>query len=202
MALKKSKPRKILPAPDLNITSLMDVLTTLIFFIVMMASFNNLMTIPATPLHSGKPADSSENRPTFTLKIAVLSDTVIKMFVGPTQELDVINRAQFDKYMRSQFTGTPQTGYNRVISTKDKSALFPKLQGVLSKIKESFPSETKAVVAFGDQVSYQTTVDALAGVRSLAPGQTAVPVKAIPGKADLTRVLFPEVIISEWSEEK
>lgn len=199
MALKKSKPKKTLPSPDVNITSLMDVLTTLIFFIIMMASFNNFLSVPASPLHSGKPSEA-EQKPVFTLKIAVVSDTTAKIFIGPTQELDVTERGQFEKYMRAQFSNNG-AGHTRTVTEKSKEKLLSKLQDILSKIKESFPNETRAVVAFTNRITYQTTIDAISAVRSLAPDKSAVQLNSGLGQSAKTRVLFPEVIISEWSEE-
>ena len=179
----------------------MDVLTTLIFFIVMMASFNHLFALPSTPLSSGKPSQADQ-KPTFTLKIAVLSDHMAKLFLGPTASLDVSDRAAFTRYMHSRFSGSPQSGYNRVVYAKSEKVLLSHLQDILSIIKKSFPLETKAVVAFSDKVTYQSTIDVLSAVRSLADDKQAVQVKAGRSIASATRVLFPEVIISEWSEGK
>lgn len=200
MALKKRKVRNELPTPEMNITSLMDVLTTLIFFIVMMAGFNQTFVLQATPLTSGKPTNT-EQKPVFTLKVAVLSETTARLWLGPVEGLSPVKMPELEAFLKSRFSGNSTIGFSRALVEKDSAKLLRSLQEILAKIKISFPHETKAVVAFADRVSYQTTVNVISSVRSIPRQKPPVETVNLLGKKELTRVLFPELIISEWSEE-
>jgi len=199
MALRKRKIKKELPAPEINITSLMDVLTTLIFFIIMMANFNQFMVLNANPLQTGKNSET-DKKPVFTLKVAIIDDRTAKLWLGPIAQLPMVNPEQNVKYLKSRFSGSVQTGFNRIIKEPSSEKLLSTLQDVLSYIKKAFPHETKAVVAFTDRIEYQLTIDVIAAVRSLSEDKTALEVVNLLGKKENTKVLFPEIIVAEWSE--
>jgi hypothetical protein len=176
----------------------MDVLTLLIFFIVMMSSVDKLVTVPANPLQSGK-ADAA-SQPTFALKVTVLGDNAIKVYLGPVNTLDIQNRGALAAYLKKEFKGSDAGGFEAKLVEKDKEALLTRLRGVLLHLKASFPHEMRAVVAFGGKVKYQTSIDTLAAVRSLPESGAPISID-VGGKQVLTRVLFPSVVVAEWSEE-
>lgn len=199
MGLIRKKMRKInLPHGELNIVSLMDVLTTLIFFIIMMAGFGDYFSIPTKPLEMGIPQKNKQA--TFSLKVTILSAQKIAIWVGPIKELKVQSIDDLNDLIHSSFVGNERRGYRREITNSDSSALLKDIQQVLINLKKIFPYEMKAVVAIGSKVNFQDTVETISKVRTLASEEEPIVLKNPLGKEERTRILFPEVIISEWDD--
>jgi hypothetical protein len=71
------------------------------------------------------------------------------------------------------------------------------LRNTLAFIKKAFPHDTKVVLAVNDAVNYQSVVTAMVSLRSLEETEDAITVKTLIGHTEKTKVLFPEVILSE-----
>jgi biopolymer transport protein ExbD len=199
MGLIHKKMRKIhLPTGELNIVSLMDVMTTLIFFIIMMAGFGDFFSIPANPLEMGTP--QKEKKPVFTLKVTVMSDQKIAVWVGPIKDLKVENKDELKELLHTSFMGNEYRGYRREITHTDNTELLKEVQKVLINLKKLFPNEMKAVVAIGGKVKYQGSVDTISTIRTLASEAEPLLLKNLLGKEEKTRVLFPEIVLSEWDD--
>lgn len=199
MGLIHRKMRKInLPHGELNIVSLMDVLTTLIFFIIMMAGFGDFFSIPANPLEMGIPP--KEKTPTFTLKVTAMSDNKISIWLGPVKDLKVQNQEELNELIHNSFKGSEKRGYTREITHTDNTEVLKETQKTLISLKKLFPYEMKAVVSIGSKVKYQGSVDTISKVRTLASEEEPIVLKNALGKEEKTRVLFPEIILSEWDD--
>lgn len=202
MALKYQRMRKIqLPNGELNITSLMDILTTLIFFIVLLAGFNRFFDIPANPLSMGSTA-STEKKATFTLEVTVERPTELKIYLGPVNGLTIADETSLRGYLRSRFSGSESVGYSRTVANSNPAEMMNTLRQILIRIKQSFPNQFKAVVAFGGNVSYQTMIDTISTVRSYSTASVGPRSTASVSTVDSNQetALFPEVVISEWSK--
>lgn len=199
MGLVHKKMRKInLPMGELNIVSLMDVLTTLIFFIIMMAGFGDFFSIPTNPLEMGTPP--KEKKPVFALKVTVMNEQKIAIWLGPVKDLEPQSRDELKELLSSSFVGNERRGYRREITHTDNNELLKELQKLLIKLKNHFPNEMKAAVSIGSQVKFQNSVDTISTVRTLASEEEPLTINNALGKPEKSRILFPEVIISEWED--
>ncbi|MEW6056210.1 MAG: biopolymer transporter ExbD [Bdellovibrionota bacterium] len=187
-----------MPEGELNIVPLMDVLTILIFFLLLGTSFASYSVVQATPLLSGEP--SQEKKPTFVLKLGIERDLEAEVWLGPIHELKMVQAAELKAYLGRRFSGNPQAGYSMKLSARDKDGFRRELQDILVALKKSFPHENKVVVAFADKIGYQRMIDVVSSVRELASEREGFVLINLLGKQEKTRVLFPEVIMSEWSE--
>jgi hypothetical protein len=191
--------RKIqLPMGELNIVSLLDVLTTLIFFIIMMAGFGDFFSIPTNPLEMGTPP--KEKKPVFALKVTIMNAEKIAVWLGPVKDLEPLNKEELKELLTSSFIGNERRGYRREITNTETGELLKELQKLLIKLKNHFPYEMKAAVAIGSQVKFQNSVDTISNVRTLASEEEPLNLMNPLGKHEKTRVLFPEIIISEWED--
>lgn len=198
MLRKKKKSNKHeLPVVEVNVVSLMDILTTLLFFLLLVASFTKYSVVDATAL---PPSDSSETdkKPTFTLEIAFTDGKSASIWLGPVQKLKMVDSNQLISYMNGRFTGNAEKGYFKKITAKNSSQLVQRIQEVLIRIKKSFPHELKAVATFKDQVDYQELIDFVSGIRSLPNSHSGYRYEDLIGKKGLSRVLFPQVIMAEY----
>ena len=57
------------------------------------------------------------------------------------------------------------------------------------------------MIASTDAITYQQMVDAVTAIRSLGPKQESFELKNIIGQRERTKILFPNLVISEWVEE-
>lgn len=196
MPLKKSRRKKNpLPQVEVNIISLMDILTTMLFFLLVFASFANYSVLKSTALVRGQPA--AEDKPTFALEIRMKSKNLVQVWLGPIEGLKIMDEKNFRRYMGGRYQGSAQSGYTRDISHKDPKELVAKLQEVLVPIKRAFPHEMRAVLSLSDQIEYQQMIDMISGLRQLNDGGQAFEVENFLGKKEMTRVLFSQVIVSE-----
>ena len=68
------------------------------------------------------------------------------------------------------------------------------------RIKRSFPEELAAVIAFTDGIKYQEMVDAVTAVRSFGDKGEGFELRNSIGQREKTKILFPNLVISEWVE--
>lgn len=195
MLRKKKKDKTALPPSEVNIVSLMDILTTLLFFILMVTSLTKYSIIDATSLLTGTP--SSEEKQEFTLQLRIISENKAVIWLGPSDKLKISDKGSLNKFLRRNFKGSHRQGHRKFVKAKNKEELFNKIQKMLVGIKKGFPHENKIVVSYKDEIKYQIMIDTMNAVKSLSKDETAFEVTTLINQDEMTRVLFPSVIISE-----
>ena len=201
MLRKSARFKQELPAGEMNVVSLMDILTTLLFFLLVAASFTHISGIDATGFLTNYLAVDNPNRkPTFTLQVALINDRKASILIGSLDGLKITDQEALLAYLKGQYQGEPAHGFTRTVEAADFKALLTEVQRSLVQIKKSFPSEFAAIAAFSDGVTYQQMIDSMAAIRSLDEKEQGFEVVNAVGKREKTKVLFPTVIVSEWSE--
>jgi biopolymer transport protein ExbD len=191
----RRKKRFELPNGEVNVISLMDILTTMLFFLLVLASFANLSVVKSKSLVQGEPDEKP--KPTFTLEIKVLDDKKAELFLGPIDKIDVYNRKNLESYLRKRFKGNPKVGYTRTLASANPERLRNWIQKILMKIKVGFPFENKVVISFSDNIDYQNMIHTISMARSIADGEDSIEVLSQNGRMENSRVLFPQVIVAE-----
>lgn len=194
MLLKRKKQKHKLPAADINIVSLMDILTVLLFFLLVIATVSELYVIPASALTNAA-TKTEEKKPAFALQLIIVEPKVAYVYLGAVEQLRRNNPEGLRDYLSKRFSGNEQSGYFRKLEASSKSDLLNKLQDILVILKKHFPNETRSVVAFTDAIDYQLMVDAMSRIREVGAHQQPVAVQS----NKLTEVLFPQITVSEWS---
>lgn len=184
----------MLPPEELNIVSLMDILTTMLFFLILFASFSNFAVLKGSALvSSSTPGDP---KPVFTLKIHLKSEKNIEVWLGPTTGIKtLVDEGKLNRAFNGN--GSASRGYTKNLSSPDPKNLLKQLRNTLAFIKMAFPHDTKAVLAVNDNVSYQGVITTMTSVRTMDEKDEAFTVKTLLGQTEKTKVLFPEVILSE-----
>ena len=174
----------------------MDILATLLFFLVLGASFTSYSVLFGTSLER---ADSTqqEEKPTFVLKVTVRNSKSVKIWLGPLKGLKIMDKRKFLSYMRRNSKGNFNAGYTRYMRSNTKEKLTKRLQDFLKRLKVAFPHQTKVVAAFNDRVKYQHMIDYISSLRTVPPDGKAFSLVNFLGHREETKVLFPEVLISE-----
>jgi biopolymer transport protein ExbD len=201
MKSKFGKKRKhVLPDGDINITSLMDILTTLLFFIMMVMSLQKFSVIDSTSLTATEP--SKDPKPTFALQLTILSPEELSLWIGPIKGLEgsMVNTHYVKKLISSRFKGNEESGYSLSVKADDLPSLLDKIQDTLVEVKIGFPEEMRAVISFTDVIKYQEMIDAIAAVRELGPEKEGFVYQRLNSEKEKTKVLFPQVIIAEESQ--
>ena len=193
MLLKKKK-RHGRPPVEVNIVSLMDVLTTLLFFILMAMTFSNFSILDASALISGTP---EKEKNVFALKIIIKSKKHAVIQLGPIDGLKMIRKNWFERYLSKNYSGSPQNGYFRSVKGRNITNLLSKVQQILINIKKSFPHENKVVLAFNDKIKYQNMISSMNEMRTLPKNKKAFELTNFIGRKEKTRVLFPMVVLAE-----
>lgn len=199
MLLKKRKHKLKLPIVEVNIVSLMDIITTLLFFLILILGVTNYSILQASALSLGI-SSKKDNKPTFSLKVSLIHHRKAILHLGPIKGLKMIKATSFRRYMRKKFSGNPQKGYSKVLYGKNSNSLIKNIQKSLVRMKKAFPHEMKAVAVFSDKVKYQKFIDMVGAIRTLGPASKPFPLTNLIGQKEKTKVLFPEVIVSEWNE--
>ena len=201
MSLKATRRKKYrLPQVEVNIISLMDILTTMLFFLLVFASFSNFSVLRSTALVQGTPSDSE--KPTFTLEVRMKSKKFIQVWIGPIDGLKMVNGKKFRRYLSSRYRGNAKTGYTRNIISRNPEKLLSKLQKLLVPIKKAFPHESRVVLSISDNVEYQQMIDTIGTLRQVGGSGKAFELEDLIGKKELTRVLFSQVIVAELQKKK
>lgn len=194
MLLKRKKVKNNMPDAEINIVSLMDILTTMLFFLILFVSFSNYSVLRSTSLVSS--SSSEQPKPVFTLKVTLKSEKDFEIWLGPTRGLAMVDSAPLIKNFKGS-RGSLETGFTKSSVAPDLKSLLKLVQANLIEIKKAFPHETKVVLAVSDNVSYQAVIEAMTGLRSLGATEEGFTLKNLVGQTEKTKVLFPEVIISE-----
>ena len=193
----KSRRRAALPKAEVNVVSLMDILTSLLFFLILFISFQQLTVIQATALPQGA-SEQDDQKPTFVLQVNFLNKKNAQIVLGPTKGLKMVEERKFVRRMRS-YRGRSQVGFLKKIRARNAKHLIQKIQKALIPIRQSFPHKNKITLAFSDQMTYQQIIDSMSGLKSLTANQKPFLQKNLLGKTEKTRVLFPEIMIMEWT---
>jgi biopolymer transport protein ExbD len=199
MRLKKRQFKLTLPAGEINVVSLMDILTTLLFFLLIVASFSHLSFVEGTGLVN-QPQSAANNLPKFALEVIFNSPTTATVWLGPLNGLNVNEPAQFEQFLQTQFQAKGNEGFIKKLTGTDSQNLIAQIQQTLIPIKRGFPDQLSVVAALSDQIPYQQMIDSVSGIRSLGEKQESIDLTDSQGRREKTKVLFPQVIISEWAE--
>lgn len=201
MLRSKRSFKQNLPNGEMNVVSLMDILTTLLFFLLISASFANLAGLDSSGFLSSQSQAIRDSKPVFTLELILHGSKSATIWLGPVNELaGVIDKAALVKFLNSEFRGNETQGFTKTVDAKNFQDLMSRVQELLIPIKKSFPSELVAVLALTDGVTYQETVDATAALKTLDLKREGIMTTNAIGQKETTRILFPSVILSEWSE--
>jgi hypothetical protein len=202
MSLKKVYRRKLQFSSEINVVSLMDILTTLLFFLLLSVSFQQLSSLDSSGFLSNKLIiNNPDNKPQFTLEVIFHSPQHASIWLGPLKGLHVMAQDDLVGMLRSQYTGGDGSeGFLRKVEAKDLPELLSKVQEGLIPIKRSFPDELAAVIAFTDGIKYQEMVDAVTAVRGIGPKGQFFEIRNSIGQREKSKVLFPSLVISEWVE--
>jgi hypothetical protein len=202
MSLKRAYRKKLPFSGEINVVSLMDILTTLLFFLLLSVSFQQLSSLDTSGFLSNKLiVDNPDKKPVFTLEVILHSPTKASIWLGPLKGLHVMAQDQLIETLRASYTGGDGSeGFVRKVDGKDLPELLSKIQEDLIPIKRSFPEELAAVVAFTDGIKYQEMVDAVTAVRGIGPKQEGFELRNSIGQREKTKILFPNLVISEWVE--
>ncbi len=188
--------RKEMMQSELTIISLMDVLTTLLFFLLATSSFSQFAILTASSM-SQSASPPKEDKPKFSLQIAMSSPNDVAIFLGPAAKLPIRDKARLYQYLSQNFKGNENIGWVRQIRGPQAREVLARVQETLKVIKLGFPHENQAVVVFADPVPYQETIEAISAVRSLPDTDPGFRMDKLTGGSELTRVLFPEIVVSE-----
>ncbi len=191
--LRKKKNKHRLPEAELNITSLMDILTTLLFFILMVMSFNKLTILNGSSIKSGVASDS-EDKQVFTLKVTVNNEKYAEIYLGPIDKLKKVDERALYRHLDRRFKGSKSNGYSKKVWAKNKAQLFERIQKEMLGIKLGFPHEHKVVIAFDDKVEYQTMIDSMSALKQYPEMYES---KNLLGQSETSNILFPQVILAE-----
>lgn len=196
MRHRQKKRRKTnVPPAEVNITSLMDILTTLLFFILMVTSLSNFSVLDISSLVAGDPED--KDKKVFALQVKFQGSKRAVIELGPTVGLKIVNSKRFYKFLNRNFKGNMKTGYTKIVWAKTHEEVVTKLAKFLIPIKKAFPHEHKAIVAFRDDVIYSDMIRGMGSVREIPEGTEGFKQTNFVGQEEKTRVLFPQVILSE-----
>jgi biopolymer transport protein ExbD len=176
MLLKKRRKSFQLPQVDVNVISLMDILTTLLFFLLLVASFTNFSSLKANAYKSVE-GNATSDKPIFALQVSLLNKNSMQIELAPTHELEVRHEKAFYRFTQRRFKGNPKNGFNKKLRFRDQKQAKSILMAYLKTIKKGFPEENKVVLAVSDRVEYQQMIHFIETMRE-SP--------------------FSEVILAEW----
>jgi biopolymer transport protein ExbD len=192
--LPKRKNKHPLTESNVNVTSLMDIMTTLLFFILMVLSFNKLSIIDAFAPQSGVASDDQTK--VFRLKVNFHEQGKVEINLGPLDELKMVDESKFLSFLDRNYKGSKSGGYKKTIVQKDSKKLKEQLHSALRDIKRAFPHEHQVTLALSDQVLYQQMIDVMEALKQL-PQNEPLELKNLIGKTEVTTVLFPQVVLVE-----
>lgn len=192
--LRKKKNKHPLPEGEVNVTSLMDIMTTLLFFILMVLSFNKITIIDAFAPQSG--AVSDEKKKVFTLTVSYPESGKVEINLGPLDELKIVDESKLLSFLDGQYKGSRSHGFKKTISSTDPQKMKSLVREALKGIKKGFPHEHQVTLAMSDKVMYQEMIHMMEALKTL-PENEALDVKNLIGKHERTNVLFPQVVLVE-----
>lgn len=195
----KRKKRMLIEQGEVNVVSLMDVLTTMLFFLILMASTTNFATLFSSSALAGKSSDK-DNKQQFDLVVTYQSSRVATIYLGPFNELKAININDFTKYINRYYRKRGAIGYAKKIFSKSEEDLKEKITTELKRIKQAFPHEEKLTLAVGNKIKYQEMIHMLHQMMMTKDNDYFETTNLI-GQTRLVRTLFPNVTIQELGDK-
>lgn len=191
----KRKRKFALEENEVNVVPLMDILTTMLFFLILMASSANFSTIIAISDMLSAPSNEKE-KPKFDMVISVKNIKRAEVLLSDVSKLKVINKGSFQSYLGKKFRKSPY-GHRAVIFGKNPKDLVKKLQPYLVRIKQAFPHEIKATLALSDKINYQDMIHFIESTSTIPETDESFKVENLLGHVRMSKVLFPEVALQE-----
>lgn len=196
------KKRFELPINDVNVVPLMDILTTMLFFLVLMASISKFSSLSADAEISNM-ISSDEKKPRFELAMWSKSGRNIELRLSPIKKLKIVNKSDLISGLRkSRFSGSEGKGYRKRYYNKDIKKLGLSIQKDLMVIKRGFPHELKITLVVEDRLKFQDLINFMGTVTELNPSLGDFELENLLGKKENTTVLFPEIALREMGEVK
>lgn len=192
--LRKKKNKHPLPEGEVDVTSLMDIMTTLLFFILMVLSFNKITIIDAFAPQAG--VASEDQKKVFTLRVSYPERGKVEINLGPLDELKMVDESDLLTFLKGQYKGSKSSGFKKTITTRDPQKMKHLVREALKGIKKGFPHEYQVTLALSDKVVYQDMVYMMEALKTL-PENEAMDIKNLIGKHERTNVLFPQVVLVE-----
>ncbi len=179
----KKKKKFVLPESEVNVVPLMDILTTMLFFLILMASTANFTIIKGSSTASGSSTTTAEEKPRFDLGILYKSPKRIEVFLGKTKGLEIADEKGFNNFRKKNLYAFQNIGHRKVL-TGTPETIFQKTQELIQGLKVYFPAEKKVTLALGDKIVYESIVQLMDKIS-----------KAQDPKGEIE--LFPEIVLQE-----
>lgn len=194
----KRKRNVLIEQGEVNVVPLMDVLTTMLFFLILMASSANFTALLGKSDEVG--AESTDKKQRFDLVIALESNRKAKIYFGNFYQLKMVESASFKKHMKRYFKHQGPTGHQKVIYAKNHEQLLEKIQTQLIRIKQAFPHEQKISFAVGNNIEYQKMIASMDSLTAV-PSDKSFRLENFIGQVRTARVLFPEISLQEIGDK-
>ena len=194
----RNKTRVLIEQGEVNVVSLMDVLTTMLFFLILMASATNFATLNSESTLIGKDSDDKKQR--FDLVVSYKSSRRASIILGQFDELRLIDKSDFKRYVRRKFRSKGSIGYERKLYGKTIEELRDKVERELKRIKQAFPHEVKVTLAVGNNVKYQQMIHMMHQLMITGEDEFFKSTNLI-GQTRLIRTLFPTVTLQDIGEQ-
>jgi len=125
--LRKKIRKHPLPDAEVNVIPLMDILTTLLFFLIIVSSMANFSILKG----SGLPPVSSDNapgkkKPVFTLQVVIKSSKFALVWLGPIKGLKSTNVSVLSRHLSRKFVGNPTSGFLIRLKARNLKSLMIK----------------------------------------------------------------------------
>lgn len=191
-----------LPENDVNVVPLMDILTTTLFFLIVLASTMKFSSLTGSSEIPGA-ASTEPTKDKFDLVVYFKSKNEIELHLGKIDKLNVVDRNAFQGYLSGHFISDNRT--NGFVSTfkigKDYEQSLKSMSSVLQRIKMAFPQETKITLLVVDEVSYELVVHTMEFLVGIPEGMAPFKIMDKSGQPSLSRELFPSISVQEsWME--
>ncbi len=190
----RNKKRVLIEQGEVNVVSLMDVLTTMLFFLILMASATNFATISSESALVGK--DSEDKKQRFDLVVSYSSTRRATILLGKFNELKAIDKDDFTKYVRRNYRSRSAIGFKKNLYAKSDEQLRDKIESELKRIKIAFPHETRVTLAVGNNIKYQQMIDMMQQLATTGENEYFKSTNLI-GQTRLIKTLFPDVTLQE-----
>lgn len=187
---KKKNKKIILEQSDVNVVPLMDILTTMLFFLILMASTANFSTLFATG-EEGSGTQKEEVK--FDLAIALHNNKKATIHLTDPKYLKPLP-GDLVSTSRRRYKDSGNKVISREVRGKSPEELVQQLQKELTSIKRSFPLEENLTLAVDDKINYQDMINVMDGI-TLLPVENEFNLTDQIGRTTKNRVLFPKIAL-------
>lgn len=187
--MSKKNKKIILEQSEVNVVPLMDILTTMLFFLILMASAANYATLFGSGQEgSGTATDQVK----FDIAVALHHDKSATIHLTDPNYLKPINPDSMSAFIQKRYRSSGNKIISREFSAKDINDLARKVQEDLKVIKTHFPLEKNLTLAIADKVSYQQMLIMMDYITQTDEGKTFKVTDQIGRERDY-RELFPSI---------